>query len=77
MTQPLGKNDGGYFGETIRISDVLERTLAAAEQHGWSVELFPGVGELPLYGMRRLAKRERCTTAASSQGRITTRNTPS
>ena len=30
MTQPLGKNDGGYFGETIRISDVLERTLAAA-----------------------------------------------
>ena len=50
MTQPLGKNDGGYFGETIRISDVLERTLAAAEQNGWSVELFPGAGELPLYG---------------------------
>ena len=66
MTQPLGKNDGGYFGETIRISDVLERTLAAAEQHGWSVELFPGGGELPLYGMRRLAKRERLSVYIST-----------
>ena len=66
MTQPLGKNDGGYFGETIRISDVLERTLAAAEQNGWSVELFPGAGELPLYGMRRLAKRERLSVYIST-----------
>ena len=66
MTQPLGKNDGGYFGETIRISDVLERTLASAEQNGWGVELFPGAGELPLYGMRRLAKREQLSVYIST-----------
>jgi len=66
MTRPLGKNDGGYFGETIRISEVLERSLAAVEQHGWSVELFPGAGELPLYGLRRLAKRERLSAYIST-----------
>ena len=66
MTQPLGKNDGGYFGETIRISDVLERTLAAAEEHGWNVEIFPGAGELPLYGLRRLAKCERLSVYLST-----------
>ena len=66
MTQPLGKNDGGYFGETIRISDVLERTLAAAELHGWRVEFFPGAGELPLYGLRRLAKRDRLSVYIST-----------
>ena len=66
MTQPLGKNDGGYFGETIRISDILERALLAAEAHGWIVDIFPGAGELPLYGFRRLAKRERLSVYIST-----------
>ena len=66
MVKPHGKNNGGYFGETIRISDVLERTLAAAELHGWRVEFFPGAGELPLYGLRRLAKRDRLSVYIST-----------
>ena len=41
MTAPLGRNIGGYGGDTIDIDDVLQRTLAAAKTHDWSIEKFP------------------------------------
>ena len=59
MTAPLGKNIGGYDGDTIDINDVLQRTLAAAQAHGWSIENFPNTGDLKLYGLRRLASEPR------------------
>ncbi|MFQ3168472.1 MAG: hypothetical protein ACI8QI_001021 [Limisphaerales bacterium] len=61
MTAPLGRNIGGYGGDTIDIDDVLQRALAAAQAHGWSVATFPGAGGLPLYGLQRLAKRPQLT----------------
>lgn len=36
----LGKNQGGYFGETIPIESVLERIRSAARQWGWTEEIF-------------------------------------
>jgi hypothetical protein len=38
--QRLGKNLGGYFGETIDIRAVLGDILTAASTHGWAVEVF-------------------------------------
>ena len=66
MTEPLGRNIGGYGGDTIDIDDVLQRALAAAEAHGWLIERFPSTGDLPLYGFQRLAKRERLTVYLST-----------
>ena len=36
--QRLGKNRGGYAGETIDLTTVLRDCLAAAREHGWSIE---------------------------------------
>jgi hypothetical protein len=38
--QRLGKNLGGYFGETIDIRAVLRDVETAAQQHGWTSEVF-------------------------------------
>jgi hypothetical protein len=38
--QKLGKNHGGYRGETIDIRAVLREVAAAAQQHGWAAETF-------------------------------------
>jgi protein MpaA len=38
--QRLGKNHGGYFGETIDIRAVLRDIEAAASAHGWTLEIF-------------------------------------
>ena len=40
----LGKNHGGYFGETIDVAAVLRDIEAAALRHGWEPETLP-VGE--------------------------------
>ena len=66
MTAPLGRNNGGYVGDTIDIDTVLQRALAAAKAHDWSVELFPNAGDLPLYGFARLAKEPRLTVYIST-----------
>jgi len=66
MTAPLGRNNGGYDGDTIDIDTVLQRALAAAKAHDWSVELFPNAGDLPLYGFARLAKEPRLTVYIST-----------
>jgi Succinylglutamate desuccinylase / Aspartoacylase family len=38
--QKLGKNHGGYNGETIDIRAVLREVKTAAQRHGWTSEFF-------------------------------------
>ena len=38
--QKLGKNHGGYHGETIDIRAVLRAVETAAQPHGWTAEIF-------------------------------------
>jgi murein peptide amidase A len=52
--QKLGKNHGGYHGETIDIRAVLRDIRVAAQQHGWTSELFYKTGDLELFALRRL-----------------------
>ena len=43
--QKLGKNHGGYHGETIDLRAVLREIETAAQTHGWTVEVFHEAGE--------------------------------
>jgi murein peptide amidase A len=49
----LGKNHGGYHGETIDIRAVLRDITGAARQHGWNVETFGLQGEFNLIALHR------------------------
>ena len=49
----LGKNQGGYHGETIDIRAVLREVKAAALVHGWTSELFYKIGDLELFALHR------------------------
>ncbi len=51
--QKLGKNHGGYHGETIDLRAVLHAVEAAAQQHGWTSELFYKIGDLELFALHR------------------------
>jgi len=51
--QRLGKNHGGYHGETIDIRAVLGELKAAAVAHGWSAETFYRIGDLELLALQR------------------------
>jgi murein peptide amidase A len=51
--QKLGKNLGGYHGETIDIRTVLRDIKVAAQQHGWASELFYKIGDLELFALHR------------------------
>ena len=51
--QKLGKNHGGYHGETIDIRVVLRDIKLAAHQHDWSAELFYKTGDLDLFALHR------------------------
>jgi protein MpaA len=51
--QKLGRNHGGYHGETIDIHAVLRDVESAAQQHGWSVETFHGTGEFRWLALHR------------------------
>jgi Succinylglutamate desuccinylase / Aspartoacylase family len=55
--QPLNRNHGGYFGETIRIEGVLEADLAAARAHGWTSEQLIAAADLTLLAFKRSARR--------------------
>ncbi|MDP7050777.1 MAG: M14 family metallocarboxypeptidase [Verrucomicrobiota bacterium] len=66
MTASLGRNIGGYGGETINIDGMLQHAITAAKAHSWSVERFPSAGDLPLYGFQRLAKESRLTVYIST-----------
>ena len=49
----LGKNHGGYHGETIDIRAVLRDIETAARQHGWTIEVFGQQGEFNLFALHR------------------------
>ena len=49
----LGKNLGGYFGETLDIRSLLRDVKAAAQAHGWTSELFYKTGDLELFALHR------------------------
>lgn len=51
----LGKNHGGYHGETIDIRAVLRDIGIAARQHGWTPEIFGRQGEFNLFTLHRPA----------------------
>jgi predicted deacylase len=52
--QKLGKNHGGYHGETIDIRAVLRDIEAAAQQHGWTSEMFGKQNEFNLLALHRV-----------------------
>ena len=49
----LGKNQGGYRGETIDIRTVLRDVEIAAQTHGWTSETFGEQGEFNLIALHR------------------------
>jgi murein peptide amidase A len=53
--QRLGRNHGGYFGETIDIHAVLRDIEETARQHGWSSETLLPNPEINLLALRRPA----------------------
>jgi murein peptide amidase A len=56
--EKLGKNHGGYHGETIDIRAVLREIETAAQSHGWNSELFYKTGDLKLLALHRPTKSE-------------------
>jgi protein MpaA len=53
----LGKNHGGYHGETIDIRAVLRGVETAARQHGWLSEIFHESGGFKWFALHRAALR--------------------
>ena len=51
--QKLGKNHGGYRGETIDIRAVLREVETAAPAHGWISETFHEAGEFKWLALHR------------------------
>lgn len=51
--QKLGKNHGGYHGETIDIRAVLRDVKLAAQAHGWTSQSFHKTGDLELLALHR------------------------
>jgi hypothetical protein len=49
----LGKNHGGYHGETIDIRAVLHEVETAAQKHGWTSEIFHKSGEFKWLALYR------------------------
>lgn len=49
----LFRNQGGYRGETVDVTAVLEGCAAAAASHGWEGEAVPVEGRPPLWIWRR------------------------
>jgi protein MpaA len=64
--QRLGKNLGGYLGETIDVRAVLRDVETAAQRHGWASEVFHATEGFKLLALHRQAK----STATSTFRRI-------
>ncbi len=62
--QRLGKNHGGYHGETIDIRAVLDQVGTAAKQHGWISEVFHATSEFNWLALQHAG------TAGASRRRI-------
>jgi hypothetical protein len=56
--QKLGKNHGGYHGETIDIRAGLRAVTAAAQAHGWISEIFHEAGEFKWFALHRKSGAE-------------------
>jgi predicted deacylase len=61
--QRLGKNQGGYRGETIDIRVVLRDIEAAAQAHGWNTEVFHQRKEFTWLALHRPARPRRTEPA--------------
>lgn len=55
--QRLGKNHGGYHGETINVADILRQLELAAPQNGWAMETFHADSTFHWLALRRPAAR--------------------
>ncbi len=53
--QKLGRNQGGYFGETIDIQAVVNACTESAVTHGWTLEFLPTTQDLQLCALHRLS----------------------
>ena len=53
--QRLGKNQGSYLGETVDIRAVLRDLETAAQQNGWSSEVFHQAGDFKWLALQRFA----------------------
>ena len=53
----LGKNHGGYHGETLDIRAVLHQVESAAQRHGWTAENFYEHGGFKWFALRRAPSR--------------------
>jgi len=53
----LGKNHGGYHGETLDIRAVLAQVESAAQRHGWTAEIFCEHGGFKWFALRRTPSR--------------------
>jgi protein MpaA len=51
----LGRNHGGYHGETIDIRALLRDVEITAQQHGWTLEIFGKQDEFNLFALHRPA----------------------
>ncbi len=51
--QRLGKNVGGYYGETIEIDKVISEQRQLATEHGWHLDVLPARPDLDLIAFRR------------------------
>ena len=49
----IGRNKGGYGGETIDIEHILGEVDLAARKHGWESEFFLETGSLKLRALRK------------------------
>jgi protein MpaA len=54
----LGKNLGGYFGETIDIRALIQEAEAAARQHGWTIETFHESDDFKWLAFHRPARQQ-------------------
>jgi murein peptide amidase A len=66
-SQRLGKNHGGYHGETVDIRTVLRKSEAAAQQHGWRGEIFHQTSEFNWIALNR---RPRLTRNSQPSTRV-------
>ena len=55
--QRLGKNHGGYLGETINIREVLREIEVVAKERGWSAEVFHSDGDFNWLALHRVLSR--------------------
>ena len=51
--QKLGKNHGGYHGETIDVRSVLREIEMVAQAHGWTSEIFHEAGGFKWWALHR------------------------